>query len=456
MKISIIGAGRVGLPLGGLLAESGCKVFITDKNPKRKQAVKGQDLTYSAELKDLIKQNQANMFWTESKRDILSNDFIFFCLNTPVKKSGELDLHEVFCWVKMAVQQATLSKRQKEQFLIIKSTLPLGTNRKLQDKLKDKKTLNIITCPEFLRQGQALSDLKNPERLVIGARTRATGQKLEELYKKFSHPKKIIQTDPETAELSKLASNSFLAVKISFANEWSQLCESLQGNPQKLKLILESDPRMGKGFLTPGLGYGGTCLPKDVALSLYEGKAYGHKMRLLKSAQKINSSLYLDFFKVIKKILQLRKSTLAFYGISFKKGTDDLKNSPALALLCRLLRAGAECHVYDPLFVKERVFMFLDKNRNSFQEDSIKFLRKKIFAGKLFFHKKALDALPARQALIVASDWDEFKIPLGVIKKKLARPLLVDGRGLFPTEDLKREGFEFYQKGSFFIQKRGS
>ena len=467
MKISIIGSGRVGLSLGAVLAQSGHEVFMTDKDSAKKPAVTGQNLSfYEPGLNDCIKENQNRLEWTRYTEKILSADFIFLCLSAPFDKKGKMDLTEVFSWAQLIAENT-----KKEKLLIIKSTFPVGTNKTIQGIVSERQApLSVISCPEFLRQGQALKDLLHPERLVIGSREFKAGEKLEEFYKKISQPKEVIHTDPETAELAKLACNSFLAVKISFINEWAGLCGQVKGDPKKLQLILGSDSRIGKDFLNPGLGYGGYCLPKDVQMSLQEGERADQSMEILKSAQKVNDSLVKRFFQ---KILEYHKSVknvpLAFWGITFKKHTDDLKNSPALNLLCRLLSAGAELHVYDPLFVKEQVGVFFDKKRSQmpnrfklknvfkhayFQEESIDFLRQKIFSGKISFYKTALDSLDNRQGLIIGSDWEEFQqVPLSEIKKRLSEPFLVDGRNLFSIEELKKNGFCFYQQGGFLIQK---
>ena len=462
MNISIIGSGRVGLSLGAVLARSGFQVFMTDKDPLKKQAVQALNLPFfEPKLKEVLKNNQSCIEWTRYTEKIVSSDFIFFCLSLPVGRKGWPDLNPVFEWVRLIAKEAN-----REKYLILKSTFPLGTNKKIQEIVSEQKTpLYIITCPEFLRQGQALKDLSYPERLVIGTEELKSGKKLEGIYKKFSQPKQVIYTDPQTAELAKLACNAFLSVKISFINEWAGLCEKTKGDMSKLQLILSSDSRIGQNFLTPGLGYGGYCLPKDMNLSLQEGRNRNQKMSLLESAQQINSLRVKFFFdKILSYYKNLNRGSLAFWGIRFKKNTDDLKNSPALNLLCRLLKAGAELHVYDPLFVEERVFFLFDKKAHPenkghtqnllkkfcLQEEDVDFLRKKIFQGQVVFYKKALKSLERRQGLIVASDCDEFKqIPLLEIKKKLSQAFLVDGRGVFLAEDLKKAKFCFYQAGSF-------
>ncbi|MDE0092308.1 MAG: nucleotide sugar dehydrogenase, partial [Oligoflexia bacterium] len=395
--------------------------------------------------------------WTEK---IISSNIIFFCLSFPVQKNGELDLKELFDWVQHIVENT-----KEEKILVIKSTVPVGTNQKIQN-IITKKRIALISCPEFLREGRALKDLIHPQRVVIGSREAHSAKKLEELYKKISHPQQIIQTDPETAELSKLVCNSFLATKISFINEMAGLCETVSADIEKLRLILGSDTRIGVDFLTPGLGYGGYCLPKDAHLTVLEGKKRNHSMELLKSAQKVNSSLTKGFFKKIKShYKKMNGISLAFWGISFKKETDNLKNSPALKLLLKLLKAGVEAHVYDPLFAKEKVFKLFQGqkyplakkpiksvfSRRLSQENEMECLRQKIFAGKCYFHKSALESLNNSQGLIIGSDWEEFRrISLKEIKQRLSHPFIVDGRSLYSAKDLKRNKVSFYQKGSFF------
>ncbi len=466
MKVSIIGSGRIGLSLGVVLAKSGCEVLMTDKDPSKKKSVTGESLSfYEPNLQNDIKESQNNLEWTSYTEKIISSDLIFLCLSAPLNKSGDLNLTEILEWAKLIAENT-----KKEKLLIIKSTLPIGTNQKIHSIAKERKApLSVITCPEFLRQGQALKDMYSPERIVIGSRDLHIGKKLEALYKKFSNPKHIIHTDPETAELSKLACNSFLAVKISFINEFAGLCEQVKANPKTLQLILGTDPRIGKDFLNSGLGYGGYCLPKDIQLSVREGQKRSQNMNILKSAQQINNSLTKEFFQKIKQHYKnLKFISLAFWGLSFKQNTDDLKNSPALNLLCQLLKIGAEIHVYDPLFIKEKTFMFFKSDLkkqgvyfNKFfkvlpvqKEDQISFLKQKIMAGKVLFHKTALDSLDGRQGLIIGSDCEEFKqISLSQIKQKLSQPFLVDGRNLFSAKDLQKENFSFYQRGYSFIKK---
>ena len=463
MKISIIGSGRVGLSLGAVLADSGFSVLMTDKEDK-KQEVLGKLSFYESQLKEYLEKNKHNLEWTRWTEKIISSELIFFCLGFPVKKNGDLDLTGLFDWTKHIAEHSKESK-----ILVIKSTVPVGANQQIQSIIGDKK-ITVISCPEFLREGRAISDLQQAQRVVIGSRDKKSAKKLEELYKKISQPKQIIHTDPETAELSKLACNSFLAAKISFINEIAGLCEKVHADVEKLRLILGSDSRIGKDFLTPGLGYGGYCLPKDVQMLISEGQKRNQNMELLKSAQKINSSLVDHFYQIIKNhYKRLNNVSLIFWGISFKKETDNLTNSPALKLICKLLKSGAKIHIYDPLFVKEKVFKLFKgykypQTRNIIRDivfkifppkEELAYLRKKIFEGKCCFHKNARESLDKGQGLIIGSDWEGFtQIPLETIKQKLS--FIVDGRSLHLTEYLKKNRFSFYKRGQLFKEGKHS
>ena len=461
MKVSIIGSGRVGLSLGAVLANSGFSVLMTDKEDKKRDIL-GQPSFYEAQLSEYLEKNKDNLEWTRRPEKISSSKIIFFCLGFPIKKEGDLDLTELFGWCRHIAEHS-----KENKILVVKSTVPIGTNQKIQDIIGNKK-IAVVSCPEFLREGRAIRDLTHPQRVIIGSRDKKAVESLEELYKKFSKTQQIIHTDPETAELAKLACNAFLGMKISFINEMAGLCEKVQADIEKLKLILGSDSRIGKDFLNSGLGYGGCCLPKDIQMLISQGRKNNQDMELLTSAQKINSALVDHFYQVIKKRCKnLHNIEIAFWGISFKKETDNLTNSPALKLICRLLKAGVRLNIYDPLFVKEKVFEIFKgsaypqkKNviRRAFSKfyplkDDLSYLREKIFEGRCYFHKKALDSLNKGQALIIGSDWEEFRqIPLEQIKQKLSQAFIVDGRSLFLAKDLKQQKFSFYKRGGLFME----
>ena len=426
------------------MARSGQTVYMTDKELSKKQIFNNGRLPfYEPELSAYLSTDKSRLKWTRQVDLIVSSQIIFFCLSLAGQKTGDLDLTELLEWVKLTLEDST-----EEKILVVKSTCPLGTYQKIEEIVKGKK-ISAVICPEFLREGQAIQDLSRPERVVIGAKDISAGKKLEAFYKTFCRAEKIIHTDPETAELSKLACNSFLAAKISFINEWAGLCEKSGGDIKKLRMILGSDSRIGYDFLIPGLGYGGYCLPKDIKLAIASAHKRKYKMRLLQSTQKINDELTEIFFKKIKEhYKQLKGVSLAFWGISFKKNTDNTRNSPALHLLYRLLKAGASLHVYDPLFTKENAAKIFEHQKNeNFKSKELDCLVKKIFAGKVLFYKSAVESLKGRQGLVAAGDSDEFKrVSLETIKNKLSTAFLVDGRSLYSKKELKDKGFSFYQR----------
>ena len=385
-------------------------------------------------------------------------------MSFPCDKKGNSDLTKFLEWVKLLLEDKaapqqnktslknktnTRNTAEKSKTLVIKSTCPIGAYKKIEE-LVEGANISVIVCPEFLREGQALQDLSEPERLVIGSKNKESGRELEKFYKTFCKPKKIIYSDPQTVELSKLACNSFLGAKISFINEWAGLLESVGGDIKNLQEILGSDSRIGDSFLTPGLGYGGYCLPKDINLAVLSAKNRKHKMRILEKVQEHNEELPQLFFQKIKQYYKkLTKVSLAFWGISFKKNTDNLRNSPALKLIYFLLKDGAVLHIYDPLFTKENVMKLFKKQKDiDFKNKELDYLVKKIFQGKVFFYKSAGETLYEREGLVVAGDSDEFKkVSLDVIKSRLIQPFLVDGRSFYSGSELKKKGFFYYQRG---------
>jgi len=445
MTVSIIGSGRVGLCLGVLIAKAGHSVLLTDKDPSKKEIFEGKFSFHEPKLDSYFQLSKKNLRWTRQTDLVLSSKILFFCLSFPFDKKGNPDVTEFLEWVKVLSK----SSSQKDQILVIKSTCPIGTYQKIEN-IVERADLSVIVCPEFLREGQALQDLSQPERIVIGSKNKKAAKELESFYKTFSHSKKIIHSEPQTVELSKLACNSFLGTKISFINEWAGLLELMDGNIKQLQEILGSDSRIGASFLSSGLGYGGYCLPKDIGFALKTAKNKKFRMPLLEKAQELNEDLPQMFFQKIKKYYKfLNKVPLAFWGISFKKNTDNLKNSPALKLCQLLLQKGVVLHIYDPLFTKDNVAKLFKKSPH-FQNKELDYLLKKIHQGKVFFCKTSEKSLEQKEGLIVAGDSDEFKnFSLDSIKSKLNRAFLVDGRSIYKSSDLKKKGFSYYQRGEY-------
>ena len=480
MKVSIIGTGRVGLALGASLAESGHFVLFTDKDlQKLKNLSQGHIPFYEPGLKIRLRKNKERLKWVEDPDIVTASKVIFLTLNPTITSKGDFDLSGVKDWTLKIIHNT-----RKEKLLILKSTLPPGTNRHLQSlAIKSGVPLHIITCPEFLRQGQALKDIQYPARIVIASHSSSINKKTARLYKTFSHGP-VIFTTPETAEIGKLASNSFLTLKISFINLMANLMENLNrkqsngkffntknrnANMNDLKAILSLDPRIGGHFLQSGLGFGGSCLPKDLTHLILQGQKTEVSMKLLKEVEILNRQRVDHFFHKIKQHSKnLKNKTYAVWGISFKQGTDDLRFSPALLLAERLLKAGSKLAVFDPLFVKkkEAIISFLSTKLSLKTQDSKKTVTStlktssthKLHRAKsiaylktnFIFHNTPLSALKSAHGLIIGTDWKGIKkIPLKDIKKHLKEPFIVDGRAVFNVKELQKEGFDFYQSGIF-------
>lgn len=431
MNISIIGAGRVGLILAVCLAEKGHTLLFSDRDfEKLKDLSLGKAPFYEPGLKTLLKKNKSRLRWMEKPEDIISSDVIFLTLNPPVKTNGDFDVSGVEDWTRRIIPYT-----QKEKLLILKSTLPLGTNRALQALVdKTKAPLHIVTCPEFLRQGQALHDIQNPDRIVIAGPSLRVNRKVARLYKSFSQGP-ILFTSPETAEISKLAANSFLALKISFINLVAQMAEGFSVDMEELQSILGLDRRIGKPFLQPGLGFGGSCLPKDLKHLIFQGRLKNCSVSLLEEVETLNRNRVPYFFQQIKRQNQtLANKTYALWGLSFKANTDDVRNSPAVLLAFQLLKAGAKLRIFDPLFKEEWTSLFHFSNRQK--------------SAGVTFHDTPFSALKSAHGLIIGTDWKGFlKIPLSDIKTQLKVPFIVDGRGIFSAKELARKGFKVCQAG---------
>lgn len=435
MNISIIGAGRIGLALGAVLADKGHFVLFTDRDSQKlKDLSRGKISFYEPGLKSFLRQNKSRLKWTEDSQEIISSKMIFLTLNLPIKPNGDFDLSGIKDWTHRIIRQT-----QREKILILKSTVPPGTNRMLQFLAKKAGApLQVVSCPEFLRQGQALYDIQNPYRSVIAGPSPKINKKVARIYKNFS-ASPIIFASPETAEIGKLAANSFLALKISFVNLMANLTEYFDTNGEELRRILGSDPRIGHQFLQSGLGFGGSCLPKDLRHLTFQGRRHGISMRLLKEVDALNRQRSEHFFQQIKqRHKNLRNKTYALWGLSFKPGTEDIRLSPSVFLAQKLLETGAHLKIFDPLL----------KTESSTPLSSI--LGKKGVKAQITFHKNPLSSLNSAHGLIVGTNWKGLgKIPLKEIKTRLKTPFIVDGRGVFNVKELKKKGFTVYQSGLF-------
>ena len=420
------------MALGACLADKGHRVLFTDRNFEKLEALsRGKIPFYEPGLQALLRKNRSRLEWTEAPLTIAGSRVIFLTASLPVTSGGDFDLSGVKKWVRQIRSQT-----RKEKILVLKSTLPPGTNRLLQSLAQQNGApLYIVTCPEFLRQGRAVRDIRTPERIVIGGLFPKINNKIARLYKTFSRGT-VIFTSPETAEVSKLSANSFLALKISFINLTADLAEEFSADINDLREILGSDSRIGKRFLQSGLGFGGSCLPKDLKHLIFQGRGRGLSMDLLKAVEALNRRRPDHFFQRVKqKEKSLTNKTYALWGLSFKPDTDDIRHSPAVFLARKFLKNGAGLNIFDPLFRKEWLSVLKTSVRG-------------LAAQPVTFHDTPLSALKSTSGLIVGTDCPEFrKIPLKDMKALMKVPFIVDGRGVFDARELKKAGFMFYQAG---------
>jgi UDPglucose 6-dehydrogenase len=427
MTITVIGHGYVGLVTACVFADYGNKVWVIGHTPKKLEMLKnGDPIIYEPGLKELLqKNNKAGRLHFVSSYDeaIQESDIVFITVGTPPKENGEADLSTVF-----AVAE-TVAKHLKNGYTVVscKSTVPVGTNKKVLEILEKNKPadaqVDVASCPEFLREGTALQDTFHPDRIVIGASTEKAIEYLLEIHKPIDGVRVIVGI--ESAEIIKYASNSILATKISFANLISFLCEKTGANVEQVLEGVGLDKRTGRSFLYPGVGYGGSCFPKDVRALTSTGKQYGVDMSFLESVESINQQARENLYK--KVLNHVKGTTVTLWGLAFKPDTDDIRFAPSVYLIEQLLKNNYTVKVYD----QEAM-------------DNIK----KIFGDKITYFDQAYDAVEGSDALIILTEWNEFKqADLHKVKSLLKTPLIIDGRNIYDLNEMKQLGFTYISTG---------
>ena len=429
MKISIIGAGYVGLVQGVCLADFGFNVTCIEKDPDKLRELKfGRIPFYEPGLEDLFRKNLKSHrlnFTNEYSDNISKSDVIFICVGTPPKKNGESNLK--------FVDQVTkeISKNIKDYTVIVsKSTVPVGTSRHIENILnkgKSIKTFDVVSNPEFLREGSALEDFIRPDKIIIGCRTVKAEKILKKIYKPLNRP--YVVTNNETAEIIKYANNSFLATKITFINEISDLCENIGAEVETVAKAIGLDGRIGAKFLHPGPGYGGSCFPKDIKSLIYQGNKNSTDLKIIKAVDKANQLRIRSLFQRIKKIVknQFNNTQIGILGITFKPNTDDVRESPGIKLVKDLSRTKAKIKIYDPKGM----------------ENAKKELSKSIqFCGDEY------EIAKNSSLLVIVTEWNQFKnLDLLKIKKLMKKPVILDLRNIYSKEIIKI-GFEYYSIGN--------
>jgi len=427
MTITIIGHGYVGLVSACVFADFGNEVYVIGHNKEKINRLKnGDPIIYEPGLKELLEKNlkaKRLHFTLDYQESISKSEIVFITVGTPPKENGEADLSTVF------EVSRNIAKNLGNNFTVVscKSTVPVGTNKKVEAILKKhapkKSQFAVSSCPEFLREGTAISDTINADRVVIGSSSKKAIDLLLKLHKPISG-KKVI-TDLASAELIKYTSNAMLATKISFSNLISFYCEKTGADVETVLDAVGLDKRIGRVFMYPGLGYGGSCLPKDVMALIDTGKKLNIDTSLFDAVEKVNQQAKKNF---LRKILQYNQGKkIAIWGLAFKPNTDDIRFAPSIFIIENLLKEGFRIKVYD-------------------QEATENI--KKIFGNKIIYCQNPYQAAEESDQLAILTEWNEFKqINLEKIKKLLKNPLIFDGRNIYDQKLMKKLGFKYYSIG---------
>lgn len=431
MKLCVIGTGYVGLVAGTCLAEMGNSVMCVDKDvDKLKKLSEGIIPIYEPGLEDLIKTNvqeQRLSFTHDLDKAVKISDVCYIAVGTPQDKNGKADLRAVY-----EVAEKIAKALNGYKVIVDKSTVPVGTAEKITELMKKhtKYDFDVISNPEFLKQGAAVDDFLKPDRVIIGSDSDKATEIMQEIYAPFLRTgNPIIKMDVKSAEMTKYAANAFLAVKISYANEIANICEKVGANIEMVRKGMCSDHRIGKEFLFPGLGYGGSCFPKDVLALINTSNECDYDSKLLKSTDEINKRQRLIFIgKITGKLGEdLTGKKFALWGLAFKPKTNDMREAPAITIIEELLKRGAKISAFDPKAVPTA---------------------QKIFGDKIEYSKSSYEALRDADALILATEWNEFRNPdFNLIKKNLKNPIIFDGRNQYDAKKLKESGFEYFSIG---------
>ncbi len=430
MKIAVVGTGYVGLVLGACLAETGNDVTCVDKEAaKVRQLRRGVMPIYEPGLEEMVRSNQAEgrlLFTTDLGRAVKAASIVFIAVGTPQDEDGAADLTHV-----LAVARDIGTVMNGYKVIVDKSTVPVGTAARVRDVINQTTDhpFSVVSNPEFLKQGAAVEDFLKPDRVVLGVEDDRARALMLELYAPFTRTgAPIMVMDCASAELSKYAANAFLATRISFMNEVANVCEALGANVDHVRKAIGSDRRIGSSFLFPGIGFGGSCFPKDIkALAKFAGDG-GYDFQILKAVERVNEAQKVRFISKLEAHFgSLRNRTIALWGLSFKPRTDDMREAPAIPLINRLLKAHARVQAYDP------------------QAGPV---ARRIFGKKIGLSDKSYGALKGADALVIVTEWNEFREPdFKRMRKLLKTPVIFDGRNIYSPEQMRAQGFTYYSVG---------
>ncbi len=431
MKITVIGTGYVGLVTGTCFAETGNKVTCIDIDVNKVNRLSNGEITiYEPGLEKIFLRNlrEDRLYFTSNLAEGLRDaDIVFLALPTPPGEDGSADLKYI---LKVAKELGNLMKSYK--VIVNKSTVPVGTSEKVRNAIAANYNgeFDVVSNPEFLREGVAVDDFMKPDRVVIGVNSDRARKLMLELYSPFVRQgNPIIFMDQKSSELTKYAANSFLATKISFMNEIAQLCEKLGADVDMVRKGIGSDERIGKRFLFPGIGYGGSCFPKDIQALIKSADEVSYDFKILKAVEVVNEKQKLYLISKIKTYFKndLNGKHFALWGLAFKPNTDDIRESPAINIINALTQAGATITVFDPEAMSNM---------------------KALIGDKVVYAKHQYSAIEGADALIIATEWSEFRTPeFDQMDSKLKQKVIFDGRNLFDKESIRLMGYHYESIG---------
>lgn len=433
MKIAIVGTGYVGLVTGTCFAEIGVDVTCVDTNSDKIEALKkGTIPIYENGLEEMVVRNMKaeRLKFTTSLVSCLDRvEVIFSAVGTPPDEDGSADLSYV-----LAVARTIGMHMNDYKLIVTKSTVPVGTAKKVRNAIQeelDKRGVSIefdvASNPEFLKEGNAISDFMSPDRVVVGVESERAEKLMSTLYKPFLlNNFRVLFMDIPSAEMTKYAANSMLATRISFMNDIANLCEIVGADVNMVRSGIGSDTRIGRKFLYPGIGYGGSCFPKDVKALIKTAEQNGYDMRVLRAVEEVNEWQKGTLFDKLEKHFdgELSGKTIALWGLAFKPETDDMREAPALVIIDKLLRAGCKVRVYDPAAIAEC---------------------KRRIGNTVYYASDMYDAVLDADALLLITEWNEFRLPSwAVVKKTMNMPVVLDGRNIYDKKEMEEKGFVYH------------
>jgi UDPglucose 6-dehydrogenase len=432
MKISVVGTGYVGLVVGACLAENGSTVICVDKDQAKIATLNAGKMTiYEPGLEEMVRRNRSEErlnFTTDLGSAVRASEVVFIAVGTPQGEDGSADLQHV-----LGVARDVGRAMNKYTVVVDKSTVPVGTAKKVREAIAPETTqpFSVVSNPEFLKQGAAIEDFMKPDRVVIGVEPEdpRAAAFMQELYAPFTRTgAPIMLMDTASAELCKYAANSILATRISFMNEIANVCDLVGADVDQVRRAIGADRRIGSSFLFPGIGYGGSCFPKDTKALLRSSHDQGYDFKILRAVEAVNDQQKSRLFeKMESHFTSLKGKTIALWGLAFKPRTDDMREAPAIVMIERLLAAGATVRAYDP-----------EAGETA----------RRLFASRIALSEQSYDALNGADALAVVTEWNEFREPDFERMRRLMRsPVVFDGRNIYSPEHMRSLGFTYFSIG---------